>query len=153
MAKLPHKPLLTFRAHVAGDWHFKDPTMAGAELSPELIGGVDDPKEFIVYYGEQQVAVLDFLLDKKMNLIIAMEEGGIAGEFKYVFDQIILYQEAFAFAESILSNVDRILLDITAANLPVFKILEELGLLVLPTGNPIGKEAIYNPRNRMGGLV
>jgi hypothetical protein len=148
MAKLPHKPLLTFRAHIEGDWNFKDPTMAGAELSPELTGGVDDPKEYIVYYGEQQVAVLDFLLDNKMNLIIATEEGGIAGEFKYVFDQIILYQEALTFAESILSNVDRILLDITAGNLPVLKILEERGLLVLPARDPIGKEAIYYTRNR-----
>jgi hypothetical protein len=148
MAKLPHNPLLTFRAHVAGDWNFKDPTMAGAELSPELTGGVDDPKEFIVYYGEQQVAVLDFLLDKKVTIIIAMEEGGIAGEPKYVFDQIILYQEALAFAESILSSVDRILLDITPANLPVLKILEERGLLVFPSGDPIGKEAIYYSRKR-----
>lgn len=143
MAKLLHKPVLTFRAHVAGDWNFKDPTMAGAELPPELTGGFDDPKEFIVYHGEQQVAVLDLFLDNKMNLIIAMEEGDIAGEPKYIFDPIILYHEALGFAASILSNVDWILLDITAETLPVFKILEEQGLLVLPARDLIGKEAIY----------
>jgi hypothetical protein len=136
MTKLSHKPVLTFRPYAEGDWKFDDPSMARAKLPPEIARRLDDPKEFVAFHGQIPVAVLDLFLDKKMKLIIAMKEGN------YVFDPIILYQEALTFAESILSNADRILLDITVENLPVFKILEERGLLVLP------KEAIYYPRNR-----
>jgi hypothetical protein len=136
MTKQPHKPVLTFRAYAEGDWKFDDPTMRRAKLPPGVARGLDDPKEFIVYHGELPVAVLDLFSDKKMKLIIAMEEGN------YVFDPIILYQEALTFAESILSDADWILLDITAENLPLLIILEELGLLVLP------KEAIYYSQNR-----
>jgi len=136
MTKQLHKPVLTFRAYAEGDWKFDDPTMRWAKLPSEIARGLDDPKEFIVYHGESPVAVLDLFSDKKMKLMIATEEDN------YVFDPIILYQEALTFAESILSNADRILLDITVENLPVFIILEERGLLVMP------KEAIYYPRNR-----
>jgi hypothetical protein len=136
MTKQPHKPVLTFRAYAEGDWKFDDPTMRRAKLPPGVARGLGDPKEFIVYHGELPVAVLDLFSDKKMKLIIAMEEGN------YVFDPIILYQEALTFAESILSDADWILLDITAENLPLLIILEELGLLVLP------KEAIYYSQNR-----
>jgi hypothetical protein len=159
MANFPHTPILTFRAYVEGDWRFKDPSMVRAELPPEIAHGYDYPKEVIVCLGEKQLAVLDLglgpglestskFLDEKMRLIIAKEESDIPGEPRYVFDQEILYKEALAFAESVLSNADRILLDITVENLPVFKILEERRLLVLPAEDPIGKEAIYYLRKR-----
>jgi hypothetical protein len=136
MTKQLHKPVLTFRAYAEGGWKFDDPSMRRGKLPSHIARGLDDPKEYIVCHGELPVAVLDLFSDKRMKLIIAREGD------HYIFDPIILYQEALAFAESILSDADCILLDITAENLPLFIILEELGLLVLP------KEAIYYPRNR-----
>jgi hypothetical protein len=157
MAKFHHKAILTFRAHVAGDWRLDDPSMARAKLPAEIINGYEHPKEFIVYHKRKKVAVLDlglepglesgsWLRDEKIRLTIVTTKSKISGKQSPLFDEEILYKETLAFAESILPEVDRILLEITAENQLVFEILNERGLLVLPDDEAIGKDAIYYPR-------
>lgn len=157
MATSLSNPILVFLPFVEGDeWPFTDPSMVGAKLPPREISGESNlPKEFIVWHGRKAIALLNLglkpapvsktgFLDEKIGLTIAMEGSDIPGERKYLFDQKIIYQEALHFVDSIVHDLDRIIIDIKLENLTVLKILEELGILTLPAKDPIGKEAIYS---------
>jgi hypothetical protein len=165
MANSPHHPVLVFDPYDGSqDWPFTDPSMVRAQLPPpEISGKYGQPGEYVIRNGEIAVALLTLGLkpipeyptgfrDEKIRIILVEKQSDNPRETRHLFDQKIIYQETLNFVESIVSDMDRIVLDITAENYAVCRILKDYGLLLLPDKDPIGKEAIHDLKKRSGLL-